>query len=86
MAQKLVREFNPERIILFGSYAWGTPDRGGDVDLMVIVKTRDEFDFFQDVRASLEHKILKRGRVLYEHLSLPTSGGEVRQRVPCLLR
>ena len=105
MAQKLVREFDPERVILFGSYAWGTPDKGSDVDLMVIVghsdassydravrahsclsdfdvpkdvivKTRDEFDFFQDVRASLEYKVLKRGRVLYER-SQETAGSNM---------
>ena len=95
MTQRLVREFDPERVILFGSYAWGIPDKGSDVDLMVIVrqsdaspydravqahgclsefdvpkdvivKTRAEFDFFQNVRASLEYKVLKGGRILYE--------------------
>jgi hypothetical protein len=37
-----------------------------DVPKDVIVKTCDEFDFLQNVRASLEYKILKGGRVLYE--------------------
>jgi predicted nucleotidyltransferase len=95
MTQKLVREFQPEQVILFGSHAWGTPDRSSDIDIMVIVeasdlsdyeravlalaclsdvdvpkdvivKTRAEFDFFSDVRASLEHKVARRGKVLYE--------------------
>jgi len=29
--------YHPERILLFGSYAWGTPSRDSDVDLLVIL-------------------------------------------------
>ncbi len=36
---RLVREFEPEKIILFGSRAWGTPDHDSDWDLMVIVNS-----------------------------------------------
>jgi predicted nucleotidyltransferase len=95
MTSKLVKEFQPEQVILLGSHAWGTPEKSSDVDLMVIVdesdlsdyeravlalgclsdvdvpkdvivKKRAEFDFFRNVRASLEHKIAHRGKVLYE--------------------
>src|SRR5258708_25708017 len=31
------REFKPEKIILFGSYAYGSPTEGSDVDVMVIM-------------------------------------------------
>ena len=37
MVHRLVREFQAERIILFGSHAWGTPTEDSDVDLLVIV-------------------------------------------------
>ena len=40
--QRLVAEFHPEEIYLFGSRAWGTPDEESDVDLMVIVPQSDE--------------------------------------------
>ena len=40
--QRLVAEFQPEQIWLFGSYAWGEPDADSDLDLMVIVKASDE--------------------------------------------
>jgi len=33
----LAREFRPERIVLFGSYAYGTPTPDSDVDLLVIL-------------------------------------------------
>ena len=34
---RIVQEFQPERIILFGSYAYGTPTTDSDVDLLVIL-------------------------------------------------
>jgi predicted nucleotidyltransferase len=37
IVQRLVDEFHPERIILFGSHAWGTPSPDSDVDLLVVV-------------------------------------------------
>lgn len=33
----IAREFKPEKIILFGSYAYGTPTEDSDVDLMVVM-------------------------------------------------
>ena len=40
--QRLVAEFQPEQIWLFGSHAWGTPTEDSDVDLMVVVRESDE--------------------------------------------
>lgn len=36
---KIVSDFNPERIILFGSFADGKPDFDSDIDLFVIMNT-----------------------------------------------
>jgi len=33
----IAKEFRPERIILFGSYAWGQPTPDSDVDLLVVL-------------------------------------------------
>ena len=38
--EKIVSEFQPEKIILFGSYAYGHPTPDSDVDLLVIWKTK----------------------------------------------
>ncbi len=35
--EQIAREFKPEKIILFGSYAYGTPTEDSDVDLMVVM-------------------------------------------------
>ncbi len=95
VTRRLVDQFHPEQIILFGSYVWGKPTTSSDLDLLVIVpqsklsdyeravlghrclrginiakdvivKTRAEFDFFRDVRASLEYKIARQGKLLYD--------------------
>ena len=36
-AQAVAREFHPEKIILFGSHAYGTPTADSDVDLLVVM-------------------------------------------------
>lgn len=39
---RIVESIHPEKIILFGSHAWGKPDETSDVDLLVIVSHSDE--------------------------------------------
>jgi predicted nucleotidyltransferase len=36
IADNVAREFQPEKIILFGSFAWGTPTEDSDVDLFIV--------------------------------------------------
>jgi predicted nucleotidyltransferase len=52
--QKIVDELNPEKIILFGSYAYGIPNPHSDVDLLVVLKTN----------ASLKERSWKVSRLL----------------------
>jgi predicted nucleotidyltransferase len=33
----IVREFQPEKIILFGSWAYGKPENDSDIDLLVVM-------------------------------------------------
>jgi len=40
VADKIVKEYQPEKIILFGSYAWGKPHKDSDVDLFIIKETQ----------------------------------------------
>jgi uncharacterized protein len=37
LSQQIIDKFQPERIILFGSYAYGEPTADSDVDLLVIL-------------------------------------------------
>jgi predicted nucleotidyltransferase len=42
LSQKIIDLIHPEKIILFGSYAYGIPTRESDLDLLVIVKSSNE--------------------------------------------
>lgn len=37
LANNIAHQFNPERIILFGSHAYGSPRPDSDVDLLVLL-------------------------------------------------
>ena len=39
VVRQIVERFQPQQIILFGSYAYGRPHHGSDVDLLVIMDT-----------------------------------------------
>jgi predicted nucleotidyltransferase len=37
LTARIARAFHPDRIILFGSYAYGRPDNDSDVDILVVL-------------------------------------------------
>ena len=53
-ADRIAREFHPDKIILFGSYANGTPTEDSDVDLMVIMPFEGKWHY---KAAEIEMKI-----------------------------
>ncbi len=42
MTERIVREFRPEQVILFGSHARGDAGAGSDVDLLVVLAEADD--------------------------------------------
>ena len=54
--QRLVTEFQPEQVWLFGSHAWGKPHADSDVDLLVVVSHSDETPIRRSQRA---HRCLR---------------------------
>ena len=40
ITHRIVDEFRPQRVVLFGSYAGGSPDIHSDLDLLVVMNTR----------------------------------------------
>ena len=52
--QKIVDKLKPEKIVLFGSYAYGLPNPHSDVDLLIVLKTN----------ASLKERSWKVSRLL----------------------
>jgi len=43
IVEVLVAEYQPERIILFGSHAYGEPNRASDIDLLILKETDKSF-------------------------------------------
>ena len=41
IVQRIVEKFRTEKIVLFGSYAKGTPNRDSDVDLLVVMDSME---------------------------------------------
>jgi predicted nucleotidyltransferase len=37
--EKIITEYDPQKVILFGSYAYGRPDEESDIDLLIIKET-----------------------------------------------
>ena len=58
---RLVRALAPERVLLFGSYAWGSPDADSDLDLYLIVAGD----------AEPAHRIARHGHLALRGLKVP---------------
>src|SRR5260370_36590260 len=43
-AREVAEHFQPDKIILFGSHAYGTPHADSDVDILVIMPARNQID------------------------------------------
>ncbi len=57
VVDKLRKEYQPEKVVLFGSYAYGKPTRDSDIDLFIIKDTAQRrVDRFVEV-----------SRLIYEH-------------------
>lgn len=41
LVDRLVKTYQPEKIILYGSYAYGRPDKESDIDLLIVKETED---------------------------------------------
>jgi predicted nucleotidyltransferase len=52
VTQRLVKAYNPIAIYLFGSYAWGKPDAGSDLDLLIVIEKSDKKPHLRSERGS----------------------------------
>jgi uncharacterized protein len=43
-AREVAEKFQPDKIILFGSYAYGVPHEDSDVDILVVMPARNQID------------------------------------------
>src|SRR5947208_12724205 len=52
-ARQVAERFRPDKIILFGSHAHGTPHPDSDVDLLVVMPARNQLDQVVKIRRAL---------------------------------
>ena len=71
-------KYNPEKIILYGSFAYGVPDENSDIDLLVIKESSDRpLD-----RMTLVHRIVDIRDSTYPALSpIVLTPEEIKQRL-----
>lgn len=66
ITQKIVKEYHPEKIILFGSYAWGKPGSDSDVDLLVVKNSqKPRLDRQRELRRKLYPPLLPTDILVY---------------------
>jgi uncharacterized protein len=53
IVRRLVAEFHPEAVIMFGSHAWGKPTEDSDLDLLVVVSESSEQPTARSTRGHL---------------------------------
>ena len=52
--EEVVKRFNPEKVILFGSYAYGKQEEGSDVDILLIMETKATLSKEVEIRMKVE--------------------------------
>ena len=76
--QSIIRNYTPQKIVLFGSYARGEAHEGSDIDLMVIKETSKRFiDRIADV-IQLNKTLLTLEPMVYSPLEFETMKKEKR--------
>jgi len=53
VAQAIGKNFQPEKIIFFGSYVWGKPGPDSDVDLFIIKETKNTRETARQISRSV---------------------------------
>ena len=53
-ARQVAEKSQPDKIILFGSYAYGTPHEDSDVDILVIMPARNQLDQAFKIRLAFD--------------------------------
>jgi predicted nucleotidyltransferase len=54
-ARQVAERFHPDKIILFGSYAYGTPHADSDVDILVVMPAWNEISKASRIRQTVSY-------------------------------
>lgn len=78
IADKIVKEYQPEKIILFGSYAWGKPGPDSDVDLFIVKNTENTRETAKEIDGSIFPRPFPIDLIVYTPLKFEQSINENR--------
>ena len=53
-ARQVAERFRPDKIVLFGSYAWGAPHAESDVDILVVMPAQNQHDQAVRIRCGVQ--------------------------------
>ena len=80
-ARRVAAQFRPDKIVLFGSYAYGTPHPDSDVDILVVMPARNQHDQAVRIRlavpAPFPMDLIVRTRVGADNAAAAAGGPEV---------
>ena len=74
LVQKIIEDFHPQKIILFGSYAYGQPRDDSDIDLLVILP-------FTEKKSQKSLEILNKIKPIFALDLLVRTPSEIQQRL-----
>lgn len=65
VTDKIVREHQPEKIILFGSYAWGEPSKDSDMDFFIVKETDNTRETAREIDGSIFPRFIAMDFIVY---------------------
>lgn len=69
-----LKPLNPDKVILFGSYAYGTPNEDSDIDLFLLKDdlTLDDLDAYELKAMMQTRDLIRKYHIGFDILSAPT--------------
>jgi uncharacterized protein len=73
VTSKVVTDYAPEKVILFGSHAWGEPSESSDIDLFIIKDTDNTRNTAREIDGSIFPRPFPMGIVVYTPAQVDSS-------------
>ena len=70
VTDKIVQDYQPEKIILFGSFAWGKPQENSDIDLFIVKETENTRTTAREIDGSLWGRTVPMDIIVYRPASV----------------
>mgnify|MGYP001607238334 CR=1 FL=1 len=65
IVEKIAKNYKPDKIFLFGSFAWGNPKPNSDIDLLIVKSTKNTRNLAMKIDGSLFPRSLPIDLIVY---------------------